>query len=135
MLRGEKNEDPFHINFFSKINSERSNQDLTVNNHGKKLIEYCVATQSFIANGRTIGDLQGKFTCHEWNGSSTVDYAVINESMSKHVQSFCVLDPDTGSDHSAIKLKITCPKIHNTNNNNLSDIRKIKWNDDMMTQN
>ena len=81
VLKGEKNEELFHVNFFSRINTERTNQDLTPNKQGKNLIEYCVTTQSFIANGRTIGDLQGKFTCHEWNGSSTVDYAVINESM------------------------------------------------------
>ena len=100
-----------------------------MNNAGKQLLDYCASTQSFIANGRIVGDLQGKFTCHKWNGSSTVDYAVINESMSKYTHSFRVLDPDTGSDHSAIRLKINCPQ-KTQNNNNLSHIKKLKWNED-----
>ena len=131
VLRGEKEEDVFQINFFSKIETFRANQDHTVNKYGKQLIEYCIATQSFIANGRTLGDLQGKFTCHQTNGSSTVDYAIINETMSDYLHSFQVLDPNTGSDHSPIKMKINLPnKLKHDKSNNLSHIKKIKWNDD-----
>ena len=44
----------------------------------KKLLNYCIATHSYIANGRTLGDLRGKYTYHDTPGSSTVDYAVVN---------------------------------------------------------
>ena len=41
-----------------------------------------------------------------------------------------VLDPDTGSDHSAIRLKIKCPQKPHQNSNDLTHIKKIKWNED-----
>ena len=74
--------------FFSQLTTKRNNQDKKENNYGKKLNEYCIATHAFIANGRTIGDLQGKFTCHEIKGSNTVDYAIINEQLKNSVRTF-----------------------------------------------
>ena len=129
VLRGEKDEDQYNINFFSQIDTKRANQDHTINKFGRQLIEYCIATRSYIANGRTLGDLQGKFTCHEWNGSSTVDYAVINETMIDYVHSFCVLDPNTGSDHNPIKLKIRTPNEIKKDSIHLNNTKRIKWND------
>ena len=108
-LNKDKHEDDTIHDFYSNISSIRNNQDKTTNNYGKKLIEYCISTRSYIANGRTLGDLQGKFTCHQSTGSSTVDYAVINEELKKHVKSFRVLDPNTGSDHCPIRLELACP--------------------------
>ena len=103
VLRGEKDEEDMDLaDFFSTIETHRANQDQTMNRYGKMLTDYCIATKSYIANGRTIGDLQGKYTCHENQGSSTVDYAVISENLKNYVQTFQVLPPDTGSDHSAI---------------------------------
>ena len=40
----------------SKINTRRCNQDEKTNKYGKKLVEMCLATNSYIANGRTLGD-------------------------------------------------------------------------------
>ena len=101
-----KHERDVPIDFYSKITSRRNNQDKTVNNYGKQLSNYCISTQSYIVNGRTIGDLQGKLTCYEWNGASAVDYAIITENLSKKIKMFQVLDPSIGSDHCPIKMEI-----------------------------
>ena len=69
----------------SKVKYIRTNQDGKTNKYGKKLVDFCTKTSSFIANGRTLGDLQGKFTCYAHNGTSTVDYAV-----KMHYKFFCI---------------------------------------------
>ena len=115
----------------SNIKTKRNNQDPTINKYGKELTDYCVATKSYILNGRTLGDLQGKLTCHQEKGSSTVDYAVVNERLSKYIRSFQVQDPSTGSDHCPLKLEIELQ------NNNLSKVKNnttkrpppIRWNE------
>ena len=114
-LSNEKHDELPVQDFFSSIESKRSNQDNFVNIYGKKLIEYCIATLSYIANGRTLGDLEGKYTCHEWNGSSTVDYAVIKEKMKQFVRRFEVGEPSTGSDHCPILLELLAKQDHEIN--------------------
>ena len=131
VLLGEKDEEELdQVGFFSKITTQRRNQDQSVNKYGRSLVEYCIATRSYIANGRTIGDLQGKLTCHQHNGASTVDYAIINENLADYVQNFTVLDPNTGSDHSAIKLNLALRnKLRKDKNVNTKLPPKIPWND------
>ena len=91
--------------FFSDIISKRCNQDLGINNYGKKLTDLCIATKSYIVNGRTLGDFQGKLTCYEEKGASTVDYTIASEQMHRHIVKFQVLDP-THSDHCPIILEL-----------------------------
>ena len=131
ILNGEKDEiDMDHVGFFSKVKTQRTNQDHSTNTYGRQLTEYCIATGSYIANGRTIGDLQGKLTCHQPNGSSAVDYAIINDSLTDYIQSFRVLNPDTGSDHSPIKLNVALRhKLKKEKNDNSKLPAKIRWND------
>ena len=88
------------------INPKRSNQDIVMNNHGKKLVEFCTASGCFIANGRTLGDFQGNLTCHEYNGSSAVDYGVISHSLQCNLRLFQVLLSTVGSDHCPIKIEL-----------------------------
>ena len=129
-LMEEKHDSTMPPNFYSGIKTKRCNQDLIISQYGKKLIEYCVATHSYIANGRTLGDLQGKLTCHQVQGSSTVDYAIINENMKRYVKIFQVLDPSVGSDHCPIKVELALPE----NKSKLEDKTKpilpqIRWNE------
>ena len=43
----------------------RENKDIfSVNEYGKKLLELCIETELRILNGRMLGDLEGKLTCH-----------------------------------------------------------------------
>ena len=51
----------------------RNNQDLTTNERGKSILDMCISSGLRILNGRKPGDSLGYFTCHKYNGSSTVD--------------------------------------------------------------
>ncbi len=130
LLIKDKHEDCPYDDFFSNAKSKRNNQDLTTNKYGKKLVEYCAATKSYIANGRTIGDLKGKLTCYQELGASTVDYAIINEKMYDHTLYFEVLDPYIGSDHCPIELTLSLPqKIKVEKSKTTKLISQYRWND------
>ena len=47
---------------------------------------------SRIANGRMLGDLKGKLTRHKWNGSSTMDTGIVQNSLFREVDFFKVYD-------------------------------------------
>ena len=104
----------------SKVKYIRTNQDGKMNKYGKKLVDFCMKTSSFIANGRTLGDFQGKFTCYAHNGTSTVDYAVISETMYPYITKFYVSTPKYNSDHCKLELEIKMP-------NNIYIYRKRRY--------
>ena len=53
----------------------RNSEDMRiVNKRGKDFLDICRVSDLSIANGRTAGDLFGKYTCHQKRGSSVVDY-------------------------------------------------------------
>ena len=55
----------------------RNSEDMKlVNTRGKDFVDICRINDLSIANGRTLGDLFGKFTCHQKAGSSVVDYLI-----------------------------------------------------------
>ena len=62
--------DNYEIDQFTTL---RNNQDIHTNSHGKKLIDFAISTKMRILNGRTLGDLLGKFTYIGYNGVGTVD--------------------------------------------------------------
>ena len=43
---------------------------------GNDLLDFCKADDYLIINGRKVGDISGKHTSHQWNGSSLVDYII-----------------------------------------------------------
>ena len=59
-----------------------------------------------ILSGRKTGDTLGRFTCHEHNGSSTVDTAIISWEIYDKFQYFRVLDPAWFSDHCPIQVSV-----------------------------
>ena len=72
-------DDPTKTNFDNFYVSDqvmpRNNQDhKLVNNSGKNLLNLCRESGLRILNCRTVGDLQGSFTCITYNGCSVVDY-------------------------------------------------------------
>ena len=86
---------------------ERQNCDNVVNAFGKRLIELCQMSGLRIVNGRKLGDSAGQKTCHEWNGSSTVDYMIIEESSFNKVKTFKVQEKlNHLSDHCPISAVI-----------------------------
>ena len=52
----------------------RNSEDKTTNKRGKELLDICKVNELLITNGRKVGDLFGKFTSHQWNGSALNDY-------------------------------------------------------------
>ena len=85
-----------------------------------------------IVNGRKIGDSMGKKTCHEWNGSSTVDYMLADESLFHLIQSFKIHNTLSHlSDHCPFStiLNLYCNKEHiSINKKAMPAPKRIKWN-------
>jgi hypothetical protein len=69
---------------------KRNNQDKATNARGPELLDLCVSSGLRILNGRKVGDSLGYFTCHKYNGSSTVDYGIVSQGLFPHVQFFHV---------------------------------------------
>ena len=51
----------------------RENENTTINVYGRILLKPANEANIILANGRTTGDMNGRFTCHRHNGSSFVD--------------------------------------------------------------
>ena len=109
----------------------RENEDVcSVNEYGKKLLELCIETELRILNGRMLGDLEGKLTCHKWNGSSTVDYGIVQNSLFREIDFFKVYDlMGHLSDHCLISLGLKCNfKAAASCNSNIYKLEKnFKW--------
>ena len=70
-----------------------------------------------ILNGRLTGDLDGKYTCYQTNGASTVDYPLASEVLIKKILGFQVQALTTYSDHCPISLKLTPYRSHMVKDN------------------
>ena len=115
-----------HDDTFEFILSRVSHDSKTTNRYGKWLIDLCMDNKLYVLNGRTLGDLGGKFACHTRRGSSAVDYLITSFSLSNEVLSMNVSDLTLYSDHCCIsmKLNIYCENFadewHHKNKNDLS---------------
>ena len=132
----EKHDHQFVESFYSKITTKRCNQDQNENGYGPKLVEFCISSGLYIANGRTLGDFQGKLTCHKWNGSSTVDYAITDLDLNS-LRAFTVKEQTPLSDHSQIILYLKRADTGNIRSQpcNLYNIkRKYRWSQNSLEQ-
>ena len=91
----------------------RNNQDLKpVDQQGKIIIEFCKSASYTILNGRTQGDMSGKYTRYPKKMGempSVIDYSICGSNVIDQVHSFSVL-PFTGmSDHCCIS---TCVRVN-----------------------
>ena len=59
----------------------RNHKDKNENSYGKLLSDLCITHNLKILNGRTIGDVTGKFTCFSYNGNSTVDLVLATNTV------------------------------------------------------
>ena len=74
---------------------------------GKKILELCKSYDMQIGNGRTKGDFMGNYTHHNENeGQSTVDLALISDSLFNIIHDFQVLPLPVFTDHCKIILTI-----------------------------
>ena len=61
-------QDKFDTNFYlqNQVNiPKRNSQDKQITSRGKEFLDICKINDIIIVNGRKIGDIFGKFTCHE----------------------------------------------------------------------
>ena len=87
----------------------RNSEDKHKNSRGEELLDVCKLNNLLIANGRKPGDLFGKFTCHNWNGSSVVDYVIFSECLNNVVVRFLVGSYIPWlSDHCTVGASLVC---------------------------
>ena len=84
----------------------RNSEDKTCNDRGKDLLDICKLNDFLILNGRMTGDVFGKLTSHNWNGSSIVDYCIVSNELMDNIVDFKVGDfVPWLSDHCLISAK------------------------------
>ena len=92
----------------------RNNCDNLIKQNGRNLIELCRSFHMQIANGRFPGDAWGNYTHHNINkGESTVDFAIVSDTLFDHIEDFKVLPQKEHSDHSKIVITIKNTKVSN----------------------
>ena len=89
----------------------RNSEDMKiVNKRGKDFLDICRTNDLVIANGRTVGDIFGKYTCHQKTGSSVVDYLITPYKAIMNVQKFCIGEYiPTLSDHCSLQANLSIP--------------------------
>ena len=111
----------------------RCSEDASTNEYGKKLLEVCKNARLRILNGRILGDLNGKMTCFQWNGSSVVDYCIVHEDLLGVIDYFKVHDlKGMFSNHCKISIQIPSDVKIVKNREKLSAFpSSIKWSEDV----
>ena len=122
-------------NFITDTNNiPRFNRDSTHNAYKEKLLDLCIASGQRILNGRTIGDCFGELTCHKRNGSSTIDFGLINSDLINKVNSFQVGEFQSEiSDHCPISVSVRLPIRRSPVKRNKSKVPapvKLIWNEE-----
>lgn len=90
----------------------RNSMDKLVQKSGRRLISICIDNNMYILNGRTLGDLDGRFTCYNHNGSSVVDYFICSKALKQDILSMTVHPLSQYSDHCPIELNIVASPFH-----------------------
>ena len=110
----------------------RLSRDNTILPRGRALNDMCIQTGLRILNGRCCGDYCGNLTCHNYNGSSVVDYGIVSESLLNQVVFFSVHKfLPLFSDHCQISvmIKVYC-KLNVINENLQPTPKRYRWGDD-----
>lgn len=107
----------------SDITIKRNNQDRTVNAQGLNLLDLCLSSGLRILNGRYLEDSLGYYTCITNTGYSTVDYALITESLLHSVKYFKTNNFTYLSDHVQLEIFLEC----NLNLEKKKGLDKRKW--------
>ena len=87
----------------------RNSADNGNNGFKRTFLDLILESQLKILNGRTLGDLNGNFTCIKHNGSSVVDYFAISHKLNKLIKYLQVRDFTPFSDHRPLQLQISIP--------------------------
>jgi hypothetical protein len=99
------------------------------------LLNICKSSGLRILNGRTLGDLSGKFTCHKWNGSSQVDYGIAHYSLIPLIQYFKIHDHlNHLSDHCKLSLRLNIAHSAVSDDTKLYPLpTRLKWSEQSLS--
>ena len=86
--------------------NERYSMDKKIDKSGRRLIEVCTENNLHILNGRTLGDLQGRYTSFQHQGCSVVDYFICSQSVLKNIMYMRVKNLTIHSDHCPLEVDI-----------------------------
>lgn len=117
---------------------DRVNQDRTVDNNGRRLLDTCIATGLVIANGRVSNDrYAGEFTYCSARGQSTLDYLIGNFEDLELLCNFEVHGFNEFSDHSPLLFSLPRKTVnshsHKSSNETCSsDHIKLVWDIDKL---
>jgi hypothetical protein len=100
---------------FDTLHGRKSMDHLT-QKPGKRLLKMCIENDLSILNGRTLGDLEGHFTCHNQKGSSVVDYFICSNSLRRNILGMKVHPLTMYSDHCQLEISILIEGIHTSKN-------------------
>ena len=73
-----------------------------VNTIGRCVLNLCISSGVRILNGRSAGDCRGKITFYNKNGTSVIDYCIVDKYSFDIIQDFYVGDFNIYSDHALI---------------------------------
>lgn len=91
----------------------KKSEDSVVNTNGRLLIDFLTETGLRIANGRIGSDQNiGAFTFVGANGSSVVDYCIVDEVLLTKFVNFNVHGPNVLSDHCLIEFALESRQIY-----------------------
>ena len=111
----------------------RNTRDNHTNTYGLKLIDLCISASLKIVNGCTVGDLFGAYTCYKYNGCSTVDYFIVDQTLYGQILNFSVLPFTIYSDHCKTVISLSAANNPTTispiPSNTHQRPRKYIWND------
>jgi exonuclease III len=95
---------------FDSESRERRNTDKHVNSFGRNLLSICQSSNLRIVNGRHENDPQGSFTFCGANGTSLIDYVIVQKQYFDAIVYFETGNFVTFSDHSPVYFKIPIVK-------------------------
>ena len=107
----------------------RVSQDLSINDFGKKLLEFCLLFDLKIVNGCDPWDTEGKLTYTSIHGNSLVDYFLVSNGLFKLISKLTVTDR-SDSDHMPVELYFYStpePIMNGESRPTLSTVRKNKF--------
>ena len=85
----------------------RVSHDRVIDQAGSRLIDFCKISSLLIGNGRLYSDAGvGEYTYHSMNGSSVVDYLLLDYNEFGCFTHFCILLPNSFPDHCGIEINL-----------------------------
>ena len=106
-IKKDKLDDVFHIENYEEP-TLRNSEDKKTCKRGLNVIDQCKSFDYLILNGRKTGDIFGKCTSFQWNGSSVVDYALVSRNIFEKITYFTVGDYLPWlTDHCPINFKLS----------------------------